>query len=67
MARGTKRKGRPATGKPPAVRASVSLSPETYKTLTALARQKKVSMAWILRDAAEKYVAEHWPLFGRGP
>ena len=66
MARGKKRTGRPASGKQPAVRASVSLSPETYETLTALAKQKKVSTAWILRDAAEKYVAEHWPLFGRG-
>ena len=46
-----------------AVRASVSLRPELYRTLEALARQKKVSTAWVLRDAAEKYVAEQWPLF----
>lgn len=65
MTRGKKRTGRPVSGKPRAVRASVSLSPDTYKTLTALAKQKKVSTAWILRDAAENYVAEHWPLLGR--
>lgn len=28
----------------------------------AIARSKKVSVAWVVRDAAEKYVAEQWPL-----
>jgi hypothetical protein len=46
------------------VRASVSLEPSLYQTLSALARQKKVSTAWVLRDAAEKYVADQWPLLG---
>jgi predicted DNA-binding protein len=45
-------------------RASVSFPPEVYKTLENLAKQKKVSIAWIVRDAVEKYVAEQWPLFG---
>jgi predicted DNA-binding protein len=40
----------------------VSLQPETYRTLEAIAKQKKVSTAWVLRDAAEKYVADQWPL-----
>lgn len=31
--------------------------PETVK--------KKVSVAWIVRDAAEKYVADQWPLFAK--
>lgn len=48
-----------------AVRASISFPPEVYETLEKLARQKKVSLAWIVRDAAEKYVAEQWPLFQR--
>jgi len=43
------------------VRASVSLEPELYETLSALARQKKVSTAWVIRDAAEKYVADRKP------
>jgi predicted DNA-binding protein len=47
------------------VRASVSLQAEIYRTLEALARQKKVSTAWVLRDAAEKYVADQWPLLER--
>lgn len=52
------------TGKTPAShRASVSFPPELYETLEGIARQKRVSLAWVVRDAAEKYVAERWPLF----
>jgi predicted transcriptional regulator len=43
----------------------VSLQADLYRTLEALARQKKVSTAWVLRHAAEKYVADQWPLVGR--
>jgi hypothetical protein len=61
---GKKRGGKqPLTEPLRVVRASVSLRPDLYRTLEALARQKKVSTAWVLRDAAEKYVAEQWPLF----
>ena len=55
-------KGRTTRLKPRAIRASVSLSPEIYRTLEALAKKKRVSTAWVMRDAAEKYVAEQWPL-----
>lgn len=48
------------TGMP---RASVSFPPELYKTLEELAKKKKVSIAWVIRDAAEQYVAVEWPLF----
>ncbi len=61
----TLKRGRKATGKPRATRASVSLSPDVYKTLQAIANQKKVSTAWVLRDAAEKYVSDQWPLFAK--
>jgi ribbon-helix-helix CopG family protein len=44
-------------------RVSVSFPPELYKTLEQLARKKKVSTAWVVREAAEKYVADQWPLF----
>lgn len=44
-------------------RASVSFPYELYETLELLAKEKKVSVAWIVRDAAEKYVDEQWPLF----
>ena len=40
----------------PAVRASISFPPALYETLEDIAKQKKVSMAWVVRDAAEKYV-----------
>ena len=55
-------RGRKPTGKPRATRASASLSPEIYSTLQDIAKQKKVSVAWVIRDAAEKYIADQWPL-----
>jgi predicted DNA-binding protein len=48
-----------------APRASVTFPPELYERLEAIARSKKVSVAWVVRDAAERYVAEQSPLFGR--
>jgi metal-responsive CopG/Arc/MetJ family transcriptional regulator len=42
----------------PAVRASIRFPPDLYETLEELAKQKKVSLAWVVRDAAEKYVAD---------
>lgn len=47
----------------PSVRASISFPPEIYLTLEEIAKQKKVSLAWVVRDAVEKYIAEKWPLF----
>lgn len=46
----------------PAPRASVTFPPELYRTLEQIAKQKKVSVAWVVRDAAEKYVEGQWPL-----
>lgn len=46
-------------------RASVSFPVELYQTLEHLAKEKKVSVAWIVREAAEKYVADQYPLFSR--
>jgi metal-responsive CopG/Arc/MetJ family transcriptional regulator len=42
----------------PAVRASISFPPALYEVLEDIAKQKKVSLAWVVRDAAEKYVAD---------
>lgn len=47
------------------VRASSSYPRELYRMLEEIAREKKVSIAWVMRDAAEKYVNERWPLFGK--
>ena len=41
-----------------AVRASITFPPDLYETLEAIAQQKKVSLAWVVRDAAERYVTE---------
>lgn len=59
------KRGRKPTDKPRATRASASLPPELYSTLQLIAKQKKVSVAWVIRDAAEKYIAEQWPLFSK--
>ena len=56
-----KAKGRRST----TPRVSVTLPPEVHKTLEQIAREKKVSLAWVVRDAAEQYIANKWPLFGR--
>ena len=45
------------------IRTSVSLPRELHETLARLAKGKKVSVAWVIRDATEKYVGEQWPLF----
>ena len=50
---------------PAAVRASISFPPEVYQTLEAIARQKKVSLAWVVREAAEQYISNKWPLLAQ--
>ena len=44
------------------VRVSVSLPQGLHAELERIVRDKKVSLAWVIRDAAEKYVADQWPL-----
>ncbi len=48
---------------PKTTRASVSFPSDLYETLEKIAKDKKVSVAWIVRDAVEKYVNQQWPLF----
>lgn len=45
------------------VRATISFPPEVYGTLEVIAKEKKVSLAWVVREAAENYIADKWPLF----
>jgi hypothetical protein len=47
------------------VRATISFPPDVYETLELIAKQKKVSLAWVVRDATEQYLADKWPLFPR--
>lgn len=55
---------RPAA-KPRPTRTSATIPPEVYDTLQEIAKRRKVSLAWVIRDAAEKYIAEQWPLLER--
>jgi metal-responsive CopG/Arc/MetJ family transcriptional regulator len=44
-------------------RLSVTIPFETYDSLERIARKKKVSLAWVVRDATERYVSDELPLF----
>jgi predicted DNA-binding ribbon-helix-helix protein len=39
------------------IRASISFPANLYETLEELATQKKVSVAWVVREATEQYIA----------
>ena len=47
------------------VRATISFPSDVYETLEVIAKEKKVSLAWVVRDASERYIADKWPLFGK--
>ncbi len=49
------------TGKMP--RSSISFSAITQEELNRLAEKKKVSVAWIVREAVDRYLAAENPLF----
>jgi hypothetical protein len=49
-----------------AIRASISFPPGVYQSLETIAKEKKVSLAWVVRDAAEHYIADKRP-FGAAP
>lgn len=46
-------------------RASVTFPADLYTELERIAEEKKVSVAWVVRDAVEKYVEAQYPLFRR--
>ena len=62
MTRGAKRKGKRRPSEGSSVRATISFPSETYQTLEDIARRKKVSLAWVVREASEQYIADTWPL-----
>jgi len=47
-------------------RASVSFDPEQYSLLEQIAEQKRVSVAWVVREAVERYLTDRWPLLRKG-
>ena len=55
-------RGRKPAGNPRATRASASLPPKLYSTLQDIAIRAKVSVAWVVRDAAENYIGYQSPL-----
>jgi hypothetical protein len=63
VTRGAKRKEKRMSVEDSSVRATISFPPELYRTLEEIAGQKKVSLAWVVREAAEQYIADKWPLF----
>ncbi|HEV2224518.1 MAG TPA: CopG family transcriptional regulator [Candidatus Acidoferrales bacterium] len=63
MTRGAKRKEKFVSTESPSIRATISFPPDLYQSLEGIAQQKKVSLAWVVREAAEQYIADKWPLF----
>ena len=45
------------------VRSTISFPPDVYGTLEQIAKDKKVSLAWVVREAVDTYLGEKWPLF----
>jgi hypothetical protein len=62
MTRRSKRKTKPKPAEGATVRATISFPSEIYQTLEGIAREKKVSLAWVVREASEQYIAGKWPL-----
>jgi hypothetical protein len=44
-------------------RITITLPPEDYEHILQLAKNKRVSASWVVRDAVAKYLAEDMPLF----
>jgi len=61
--RGAKRKAKAESSEDTTVRATISFPSQVYQTLEDIAKQKKVSLAWVVREASEQYIADKWPLF----
>lgn len=46
-------------------RISVTFNQEYYKDVRRIAQRKRVSVAWVVREAVEQYVEGEAPLFGQ--
>lgn len=45
------------------IRVSIGFPREIHETLGKIAKEKKVSLGWVVREAVDKYLADKWPLF----
>jgi metal-responsive CopG/Arc/MetJ family transcriptional regulator len=45
------------------VRVSVTIPKTDHEDLERIARDKRVSLAWVIRDAVDSYLAQRSPLF----
>lgn len=45
-----------------ACRITVTLPPEDYKELCAIAEKHRVSASWVVRDAVDRYLTAEMPL-----
>jgi predicted DNA-binding protein len=66
VARSAKRKAKSSSAEDGTVRATISFPSETYRTLDDIAHQKKVSLAWVVREACDQYISDKWPLLFKG-
>lgn len=44
------------------VRTSISFSKDDYAMIQEVAKRKKVSLAWVVRDAVERYLEDETPI-----
>jgi len=54
---------KPAKRQQTGTRITVTVPPDHYEQVCHMAKGKKVSNAWIIRDAVEKYIQADTPLF----
>ena len=46
-------------------RVSVTFPPDHYAAIERIAREKRVSIAWVVREAVQQYLEPEATLFGR--
>ena len=65
MAKRKPRKARKQALSSARVRPTISFPPDVHDALERIARDKKVSLSWVVRDAVDVYLAEKWPLLNK--
>lgn len=59
--------GTPPADTNPKQRLSVSLDASDHADLKRIANQRRVSLAWVVRDAVRSYIDRQSPLFRQAP